>query len=227
MKTKYFLLLVSAIILKFEVFAQTEFVPGFYMINNGAKYAQIATYNDNVLEPYVVDRVVGYEEYNAHYSEDESITMPGYGIVTTIEGDYLYTSKEPEKVFNVNLSEGQVVIAFMTNNSRIYCFDLDGNPIVFSSISDLTKVPSNGSIGVYSYETNEELLEGPTISNGYYWILSQNTTNGTVKIQLPNTTVDIKAEKIIFWKKYVARFYNNVFETNGSENPEIDITIVK
>ena len=181
-------MLIIGFALNFQVFSQAEFVPGFYIINKNAKYAQRGHYPDYELSAYIVDREVGYNEYNGHYEESDELEV-GYGNVTTLDGDYLYISEPPsEVIYDSNLSEGQIVIGCMLLNSNVYCIDLNGNEIVFSSLADLTKAPSTGSIGLMNSESAEELMDGPTLWNGYYWILSQNTSNGTVKIQLPKST---------------------------------------
>ncbi len=219
MKMRYLIILIG-LTFNFQVFSQTEFVPGFYLVNNNAKYAQQLKMEFDYM-PYMPGSEEEVDSYGAHieYTDD--------GPVVTSPDGYLYTGNQMFSSGNARLQEGQVVMAFMINSNRVYCFDLEGHPIVFSGINDLTKVPNTGSIGMYISESNEELMDGPTLSFGYYWILSQNTSNETVKIQLPKTTVDIRAEKIIFWKKQVGKFYDNAFETNGSENEEIEITTVK
>ncbi len=213
------LMLIIGLAINFHFFSQTEFTPGFYLINNGAKFAQRQKLEFDYM-PYMPSSADEVESYgtNIEFTED--------GPVVTSPDGYLYTEIEFFGT-EARLQEGQVVIAFMMNNNRVYCFDMDGHPIVFSSINDLTKVPSTGSIGMYIAESNEELMDGPTLSFGYYWILSQNTTNETVKIQLPKTTVDIKSEKVTFWKKHVGKIYDSAFESNSSENEEIQITTVK
>lgn len=203
-----------------SLFGQSEFTPGFYIIKNGAKYAQQATYPDFDSELYIVSREVGLENYNAHYAENEDIISPGYGVVTTLDGEYLYTHMPPEGEFEAVLREGQIVIAYMTINEKVLCFDMLGHPIIFSSINDLAKAPSTGSIGIMNDEA-EEIMDGPTLCCGFYWILSQNTANGTVKIQLSNSTVDLRVEKISFWKKYMTRVCDNIFEAGDEEGVKI------
>jgi hypothetical protein len=219
MKIRYLIILIG-FAFHFQVFSQTEFVPGFYLVNNNAKYAQRLKIEFDYM-PYMPGSKEEVDSYGSHIEHTDD------GPVVTSPDSYLYTETQMFSTGNARLREGMVVMAFMINSNRVYCFDLEGNPIVFSGINDLTKVSNTGSIGMYSSEFNEELMDGPTLSFGYYWILSQNTSNETVKIQLPKTTVDIRAEKITFWKKEIGKFYDNAFETNGSVNEEIEITIVK
>ncbi len=227
MKIKYLIFIIICAV-NFSFLAQNEFIPGFYLVNNNAKYAQFQTPEE-----------ISYARYQPS-SEDELYSY-GTNLEYTEEGpfvtrnsseggkEYLYYQENFDLgwISKSKLTEGQIVFAFMVANMRVYCFDLIGNQIVFSGINDLTKAPNNGSIGQMEKGVSEELMEGPTLRTGFYWILSQNTTNGTVKIQLPKTTVDIKSEKIIFWKKHIGSYFDNVFQTNGDENEFIDITIVK
>lgn len=226
MKTRFLISFIGFAISFYNI-AQNEFVPGFYLVNKNAKYAQRGHYPDYELSAYIVEREIGYNEYNGHYEESDELEA-GYGNVTTLDGDYLFISEPPsDLIFDSNLNEGQVVIGCMLLNSNVYCLDLNGNEIVFSSLNDLTKAPSTGSLGLMNSDSAEELMDGPTLWNGFYWILSQNTTNGTVKIQLPKSTVDIPSEKIIFWKKRLTNYFENAFESNTTEGNDIQITIVK
>ncbi len=213
-------MLIIGFALNFQVFSQTEFVPGFYIINKNAKYAEPISQHFDYM-PYRPDGMAEVEKLQdagyLTYTDDGAF-------VTNPDGEFLYTSFDWYSSNNINLREGQIVIAYMLNNNRVYCFDLDGHPAVFSSITNLTKAPTNGSIGSMK-EFEEEIMDGPTLGNGYYWILSQNTANGTVKIQLPTTTIEIKVEKISFWKKSLDSIYNQAFETAGDEG--VQITTVK
>ena len=198
-----------------QLFAQTDFVPGFYIVNKNAKYGEERTLRFDYM-PYFPET---NEDGESFFVTNEE------GVAITPEEEYLYLGYGDFASNNIKLREGQVVVAYMLNNDRVYCFDLDGHPAVFSSIKDLTKAPSTGSIGLMNEMESEEIMDGPTIANGYYWILSQNTANGTVKIQLPKNTVEIKSEKLTFWKKAMDSLYDDAFELN--ENEGVEITIVK
>jgi hypothetical protein len=188
-----------------NLFAQSDFSPGFYLVNKNAKYAeQISQRFDYV--PYTI--TVGEEETT----------------VTTEGGDNLYLEISWLSSDNIRLREGQVVLAYMTVNGQVFCFDMNGKSAVFSSMSSLSKAPATGMIGYMDVQA-EELMDGPVLCCGYYWILSQNTANGSVKIQLPTSTVDIKTEKISFWKKSMGTYFENAFDNN--DQGDFEVTIVK
>ena len=177
--------------------AQTDFVPGYYIINSGAKYIKPSSndFCDHVLLTYDDGSPI-------HFGDME---------------DLLYVT-DFELSMNRNFMQsvyrpGQVVFAVMAYKNRVYCFSPDGVALVFSSISDLTKAPDKGSLCVM--ERSEELMDGPTLCCGYYWITSQNTANGTVILQISqNNTVEIKQELIVFYNKWVSRSVEEEFKEN-------------
>lgn len=191
MKTKLiFCLLLFAGFLK----AQTDFVPGYYIINSGAKYINPDrnNYCDHVLLTYDDGTPIVTDNEDLLYVKDYELSM---------NRDFMKSVYRP----------GQVVFAVMVYKNRVYCFSPNGDALVFSSISDLTKAPDKGSLVVM--EGSEELMDGPTLCCGYYWITSQNTANGTVILQLPqNKTVEIKQDLIVFYNKWVSRSVEEEFK---------------
>jgi hypothetical protein len=172
--------------------AQTDFVPGYYLLNTGAKYFDGLT---EVCESYELvtnedGDPVSYSYRNLYYKND---TL----------GNAAIWLNQPRI--------GQVVFAYMVFKNRIYCFTPNGRHIVFSGIGDLTKAADKGAVGWMGLES-EELMDGPTLCCGYYWITSQNTESGTVVVQLPqNKTVEIKQDLIVFYNKWVSRSVEEAF----------------
>ena len=150
MKMRHLLFLL-ALAINFHFFAQTEFVPGLYLVKKGATYAQEVKTNYEYY-PYSPQNP---SSYGKHYEMAPSDEL----VVTTEGGDMLFYEEK-----NIGTSgfigEGSVVSVTMMINKRIYCFDLYGNMYVFSSMADLTPVPKTGYVGRWVGEV-EQLPNGP------------------------------------------------------------------
>lgn len=194
------ILAITSIICSIHSIAQTDFIPGYYIVNSKAKFAEKTELNDE------------YFLYEPRIKDDETYQL------TNEDGEYLYTKHTTELV-KVRLMEGHVVIALMVVSNLVYCFDLQGNSFVFSSITDLMKAPKTGTIGKMT--DSIDIMDGSTLCCGYYWILSQNIVNETVTIQLPKSTIEIKEEKITFLNKSINLDYNGAFENVNLDFMEV------
>jgi hypothetical protein len=152
--------------------------------------------------------------------------IPGYYI---IESDAKYAVVLPssldffpdtfgcmQQYEDLIMKAGEVVVSFEQSKGRYYCFDPNGRMVVFQCDNCLTKAPMLSGAGVGHMEETIELIDGSSIDSGaYYWIISQNTANSTVKIQITNgKTYDIPQNKIRLYGAHIKNLMNIMNFTN-------------
>lgn len=134
--------------------------------------------------------------------------VPGYYIINSTaqysvalpSGIDFYTDANGcmHQIEGLKIKAGEVVIAFELSKGKYFCFDPNGRMVVFQGQNCLTKAPMLEGAGVGRMNETISLIDGSAISNGaYYWIISQNLANSTVKIQVADgKTYDIPQDKI-------------------------------
>lgn len=144
-------LIISLVMLFISPVIAQDFTPGYYIIEQEAKYA--------VLAPSGGD-------YNLDMST----------------GCYTYPSLE-----NLYMAAGEVVVAFEYSGGKVYCFDSNGRKLVFESLSTLTKAPQMPGAGIGVMIETIPLIDGSSLSEGaYYWVVGQDLSKSTIKIQINN-----------------------------------------
>lgn len=135
--------------------AQT-FSAGWYIIKENAQYAVILPSGQDVRTEQALTEVRYDEEGYPIYSEPPSIEM----------------------------SSGEVVFAFEQNKDFYFAYDPQGRMVAFKGAGSLEKAPTVANAGVGFLLENVELISGETLaSGGFYWIVGQDVTKGTITIQ--------------------------------------------
>lgn len=118
----------------------------------------------------------------------------------------------------LSMKAGEVVIAFELSKGKYYCFDPNGRMVVFQGQNCLTKAPMVEGAGVGHMDETISLIDGSSIDEGaYYWIIGQNISNSTVKIQVADgKTYDVPQGKITLYGVYM----KNVMKTQTYLNIE-------
>ena len=98
----------------------------------------------------------------------------------------------------LKMNAGEVVIAFELSKGKYYCFDPNGRMVVIQGQNCLTKAPMVEGAGVGYMDATIPLIDGSSIDAGsYYWIIGQNISNSTYKIQVADgKTYDVPLGKI-------------------------------
>lgn len=118
----------------------------------------------------------------------------------------------------LKMKAGEVVIAFELSKGKYYCFDPNGRMVVFQGQNCLTKAPMVDGAGVGRMDETIPLIDGSSIDEGaYYWIMGQNISNSTVKIQVADgKTYDVPQGKITLY----GAFLKNIMKTQIYGNVE-------
>lgn len=167
--------------------AQT-FSAGWYIIKESAQYAVILPSGQDVRTQQALAGV--------HYDEE------GYPIYTT-----------PPSIV---MSAGEVVFVFEQTKEFYFAYDPQGRMVAFKGVGSLEKVPAVANAGVGYLLENVDLLSGETLKmGGFYWIIAQDITKGTVTIQtdggkkheLPKNSIILYSTNL---RKHIK---DNLFET--------------
>jgi len=118
----------------------------------------------------------------------------------------------------LKMKAGEVVIAFELAKGKYYCFDPNGRMVVFQGQNCLTKAPMVDGAGVGHMDETISLIDGSSIDEGaYYWIMGQNISNSTVKIQVAEgKTYDVPQGKITLY----GAFLKNIMKSQTYVNVE-------
>jgi hypothetical protein len=113
----------------------------------------------------------------------------------------------------LKMKAGEVVIAFELSKGKYYCFDPNGRMVVFQGQNCLTMAPIVDGAGVGRMDETIPLIDGSSLDNGaYYWIIGQNISNSTIKIQVGDgKTYDVPQGKITLY----GAFLKNIMKTQN------------
>ena len=124
-----------------------------------------------------------------------------YSVILAGGGDY-QTNEDGEVTkpnkSNLQMSAGEVVLAFEYLKGKVYCFDPLGRMVAFDNLSLLTKAPIVSGCGVGIMTQEIQLLGGNEMKQGsYFWIIGQDVSKSTIKVQVANNKVfEIPQDKI-------------------------------
>lgn len=139
-----------------------------------------------------------------------TIFTPGWYIIENgnnysviLAGGADYTTNQDGNIVAPNksdlqMSSGEVVLAFEYSKGKVYCFDPLGRMVAFDNLALLTKAPIVNGCGVGLMTQEIQLIGGDEIKAGsYFWIIGQDLSKSSIKIQVANNKVlEIPQEKI-------------------------------
>lgn len=139
----------------------------------------------------------------ASFSPGWYIIEKGNSYSVILAGGADYTADEDGKVVvpdktSLQMAAGEVVLAFENSKGKVYCFDPLGRMVAFDNLSLLTKAPIVSGCGVGLMTEAIQLIGGDEIKSGsYYWIVGQDISKSTIKIQVENNKIyEIPQDKI-------------------------------
>lgn len=117
------------------------------------------------------------------------------------------------------MKSGEVVMTYEFHKGRYYCYDPNGRIVMFQGANCLTKAPNVPGAGIGHMLSTIQLIDGSSLSEGaYYWVIGQNISNSTIKIQVADAqTYDVPQEKIMLLSAEI-RNYTKDFEFFQVEN---------
>ena len=156
-----------------------------------------------IVSSFAQDFVPGY--YIINSTAQYAVTLPSGVDFYADENGCMH---QPEEL---TMKAGEVVIAFELSKSKYYCFDPNGRMVVFQGQNCLTMAPMVEGAGVGRMDETIALIDGSSIDEGaYYWIMGQNISNSTVKIQVADgKTYDVPQGKITLY----GAFLKNIMKT--------------
>ena len=153
----------------------------------------------------------------AFYPGSEETFSPGYYIINSNAQysvalpsgvDYYYDDKGCAHQYEIlKMKAGEVVIAFELPKGKYHCFDPNGRMVVFQGSNCLTKAPITEGAGVGHLDETIDLIDGGSLDEGaYYWIISQDVANSTVKVQVADgKTYNLPQSKITFYGAFLKK----------------------
>lgn len=194
--------------------ADSTFVPGYYVLNSNAEYSSLPNYGNSWEEIFRNIHVVEMTKYPINYVGEEYYYGSAFEnhvkIYTGIEKDYHIFFRG-----NMNYNEpnlGEVLIVYEYLNGIYKCFDLNFQTVFIKGLNALTKVQKIDGAGIGKIIETIELIDGNSIKmDNYYWVISQNTTNSTVKIQIADgKIIEIPQSKIKFYDSEMNKKIKNM-----------------
>ena len=121
------------------------------------------------------------------------ILAGGADYIKNEDGNVVEQSKS-----DLQMSSGEVVLAFEYSKGKVYCFDPLGRMVAFDNLALLTKAPIVVGCGVGLMTKEIQLIGGDEIKAGsYFWIIGQDLSKSTIKIQVAhNKVLEIPQDKI-------------------------------
>lgn len=109
---------------------------------------------------------------------------------------------------NIFMGKGEVVIAFDYYGGKVYCFDPKGRMLVFDALTNLIKAPIVEGCGVGLMSGTIELIDGNDLQeSAFYWIIGQDISKSTIKIQInDNKIYDVPASKISLYTAIIKKY---------------------
>jgi hypothetical protein len=143
-----------------------------------------------------------------------------YAVINPSSSDFYENENGCLEMYELlQMKSGEVVMAYELNKGRYYCYDPNGRIIMFQGANCLTKAPIVPGAGIGHMLATIQLIDGSSLSEGaYYWIIGQNISNSTIKIQVADgQTYDVPQEKIMLLSAEI-RNYTKDFEFSPVEN---------
>ncbi len=213
-----------AISIAFYNIAQTDavFTPGYYVVNSNADYSVLYSNQFDIDEIEGISNIIRtfnqiqinkiksvdmpeWENFEAEFYQKKVLSMDG-------DGGYYYLVDLEYSSDNNNyiLNKGEVLNVYEYNNNMFYCNTLNGSKLILKGQNSLSKVLKGAGIGKIIEQI--DLIDGSTINEGkYYWIISQNVANASVKIQIEDgKTIDVPQSKISFYSTELKKKVNDL-----------------
>jgi hypothetical protein len=141
-------------------------------------------------------------------AQSDETFQPGYYIINT-NAEFLVLSPGGTDYYidkgncyhpydNLGMKNGEIVIAYEKSKGKYFCFDPLGRMVVFQGANPLTKAPVVPGCGVGRMDETIQLIDGSKLGEGsYFWIVGQNLSNSTIKIQVADgATYEVPQNKM-------------------------------
>lgn len=173
-KNGYLILILIVVFSRLNGQSTETFSAGYYIINSTAQYAVV---------------MPGGQDFYPEYD----------GAPTDTFGDPINVCYFMSQ--NIRMAIGEVVYVFEFSKGKYYCYDPNGRMVVFQGANCLTKASVVTGAGVGKMEESIQILGGNTLESGaYYWIIGQDLSKSTIKIQYADgQTFDIPQVKITLY----------------------------
>lgn len=143
-----------------------------------------------------------------------------YAVINPSSSDFYENENGCLEIYELlQMKSGEVVMAYEFHKGRYYCYDPNGRIVMFQGFNCLTKAPIVQGAGIGHMLSTIQLIDGGSLSEGaYYWIIGQNISNSTIKIQVADgQTYDVPQEKIMLLSAEIRNFTKD-FEFFPVEN---------